>query len=97
MKGGLAAMMCAIRDLAAQDAVQRALRRASPTRSPRRTTQRGSDYLVEQGYTGDFAITGEPTDLHIGIQAKGVLAMRIEVAGTRRPRLDAVGRATTRS
>jgi succinyl-diaminopimelate desuccinylase len=44
-------------------------------------TQRGSDYLVEQGYTGDFAITGEPTDLHIGVQAKGVLAMRIEVAG----------------
>jgi succinyl-diaminopimelate desuccinylase len=43
---------------------------------------RGSDYLVREGYTGDFAITGEPTDLHIGIQAKGVLAMRIEVTGT---------------
>ena len=43
---------------------------------------RGSDYLVEQGYLGDFAITGEPTDLHIGIQAKGVLALRIEVTGT---------------
>jgi succinyl-diaminopimelate desuccinylase len=43
--------------------------------------QRGSDYLVEKGYTGDFAITGEPTDLHIGIEAKGVLAMRIEVHG----------------
>ena len=34
MKGGLAAMMCAVRDLAAQDAVQGALRRASATRSP---------------------------------------------------------------
>ena len=55
---------------------------ACPTRSPRRSTERGSDYLVEQGYIGDFAITGEPTDLHIGIQAKGVLAMRIEVTGT---------------
>ena len=43
--------------------------------------QRGSDYLVEQGYIGDFAITGEPTNMHIGIQAKGVLAMRIEVTG----------------
>ena len=42
---------------------------------------RGSDYLVKNGYLGDFAITGEPTDLHIGIQAKGVLAMRIEVVG----------------
>ena len=43
---------------------------------------RGSDHLVGEGYLGDFAITGEPTDLHIGIQAKGVLAMRIEVDGT---------------
>ena len=68
---------------------------ASPTRSPRRSEQRGSDYLVEQGYTGDFAITGEPTDLHIGVQAKGVLAMRIEVGGTLGPRLDARGSATT--
>ena len=30
---------------------------------------------------GDFAITGEPTNLHIGVQAKGVLALRLEVAG----------------
>ena len=44
--------------------------------------QRGSTYLVAQGYSGDFAITGEPTDLHIGVQAKGVLVLRIEVAGT---------------
>jgi succinyl-diaminopimelate desuccinylase len=43
---------------------------------------RGSDYLVKKGYVGNFAITGEPTDMHIGIQAKGVLAMRIEVTGT---------------
>ena len=37
---------------------------------------------MAQGYSGDFAITGEPTDLHIGVQAKGVLVLRIEVAGT---------------
>ena len=36
---------------------------------------------MESGYLGDFAITGEPTNMHIGIQAKGVLAMRIEVSG----------------
>jgi succinyl-diaminopimelate desuccinylase len=36
---------------------------------------------VRRGYVGDFAITGEPTDLHIGIQAKGVLAVRIVVRG----------------
>jgi succinyl-diaminopimelate desuccinylase len=44
--------------------------------------QRGSDHLVDSGFLGDFAITGEPTDLHIGIEAKGVLALRLEVAGT---------------
>ena len=29
-----------------------------------------------------FAITGEPTNLHVGVQAKGVLALRILVYGT---------------
>ena len=42
---------------------------------------RSSDDLVRRGYVGDFAITGEPTNLHIGIQAKGVLAARILVHG----------------
>src|SRR5947209_20016475 len=33
-------------------------------------------------YVGAFAIDGEPTDLHIGVAAKGVLAVRVEVSGT---------------
>jgi succinyl-diaminopimelate desuccinylase len=80
MKGGLASMMVAARDLVDQSAVRVHLVVVSDEESDE-ITQRGSDYLVEQGYTGDFAITGEPTDLHIGVQAKGVLAMRIEVSG----------------
>ena len=44
--------------------------------------QRTSDLLVKAGYVGDFAITGEPTNLHVGVQAKGVLALRIIVYGT---------------
>jgi succinyl-diaminopimelate desuccinylase len=80
MKGGLASMMVATGDLAAQGDVRVHLVVVSDEESDE-ITQRGSDYLVEQGYTGDFAITGEPTDLHIGVQAKGVLAMRIEVSG----------------
>jgi succinyl-diaminopimelate desuccinylase len=80
MKGGLAGMMCAIRDVAAQDAVRVHFVCVADEESEEEE-QRGSDYLVEQGYTGDFAITGEPTDLHIGVEAKGVLAMRIEVEG----------------
>ena len=80
MKGGLASMMCAIHDLVGHDAVRVHFVCVSDEESEE-IEQRGSDYLVEQGYTGDFAITGEPTNLHIGIQAKGVLAMRIEVTG----------------
>jgi succinyl-diaminopimelate desuccinylase len=81
MKGGLAAMMCAARDLAAQDQVRVHFVCVCDEESDIET-DRGSDWLVERGYTGDFAITGEPTDLMIGVQAKGVLAMRIEVSGT---------------
>ena len=42
---------------------------------------RSTDEMVRQGFIGDFAITGEPTELHVGIQAKGVLACRIVVSG----------------
>jgi len=42
---------------------------------------RGSDALVDRGLTGDFAITGEPTDLQVGVAAKGVLALRLTVEG----------------
>src|SRR5437588_1761379 len=81
MKGGLAAMMCATHDLASQSAVRVHFVCVSDEESDE-PELRGSDYLVERGYTGDFAITGEPTDMHIGVQAKGVVALRIEVRGT---------------
>jgi succinyl-diaminopimelate desuccinylase len=84
MKGGLAGMMCAVRDLASQDEVRVHFVCVcdEELEEEEEDETRGSAYVVEQGYGGDFAITGEPTDLHIGVQAKGVLAMRIEVAGT---------------
>jgi succinyl-diaminopimelate desuccinylase len=81
MKGGLAAMMCAVHDLAEEERVRVHFVCVSDEESEE-IEARGSDHLVKQGYIGDFAITGEPTDMHIGIQAKGVLAMRIEVTGT---------------
>ncbi len=43
--------------------------------------ERSTDDVVRRGLGGDFAITGEPTNLHIGVEAKGVLVMRIEVHG----------------
>jgi succinyl-diaminopimelate desuccinylase len=81
MKGGLAGMMCALVDLSEQRDTRIHFLCVADEESDEEQ-QRGSDNLVEQGYVGDFAITGEPTDLHVGVEAKGVLAMRIEVTGT---------------
>jgi succinyl-diaminopimelate desuccinylase len=81
MKGGLAAMMAATCRLASQDAVKVHFVCVSDEETSEEDGIRASDHIVRQGYTGDFAITGEPTNLHIGIQAKGVLALRIEVHG----------------
>jgi succinyl-diaminopimelate desuccinylase len=81
MKGGLAAMMCALQDLATQDRV-RVRFVCVPDEESEEIDSRTSDALVRAGHVGDFAITGEPTDLHVGIQAKGVLALRILIFGT---------------
>src|SRR4051794_15166201 len=81
MKGGLAAMMCASRDLAAQEKVKVHFVCCCDEESEE-DQSRGSDYIArEMGYLGDFAITGEPTDMLIGVQAKGVLLLRIDVRG----------------
>ncbi len=81
MKGGLAAMMCALQDLADQDEV-RVKFVCVPDEESEEIDARTSDALVRAGHGGDFAITGEPTNLHVGVQAKGVLAVRILVFGT---------------
>ncbi|HET9736834.1 MAG TPA: M20/M25/M40 family metallo-hydrolase [Solirubrobacteraceae bacterium] len=80
MKGGLATMMCAAHDLCDQTDVRVRLV-IVPDEESEDIERRSSDDLVRRGYVGDFAITGEPTNLHIGIQAKGVLACRIHVRG----------------
>ncbi len=82
MKGGLATMMCALRDAADQDAV-RVVFTCVPDEESEDVEAHSIEWLVrEHGITGDFAITGEPTNLHIGVQAKGVLALRVLVTGT---------------
>jgi succinyl-diaminopimelate desuccinylase len=80
MKGGLAAMMCAVKDCAEQDGV-RVRFLCVPDEEAEDVDERSTDELVRAGMRADFAITGEPTNLHIGIEAKGVLAMRVEVRG----------------
>lgn len=81
MKAALAAMMCALRDLRDEAGVQVRLVCVADEESESMGV-RGTDVIVERGYGGDFAITGEPTNLHVGIEAKGVLALRLTVTGT---------------
>jgi succinyl-diaminopimelate desuccinylase len=80
MKGAVAAMMLVAAALRDQDRVRVRLGIVGDEESEEEN-ERGSDHLVDSGFTGAFAITGEPTDLHIGIEAKGVMALRLEVAG----------------
>lgn len=80
MKGALAAMMMAMHDLRDRAPVRVRLG-VVPDEESEEEFERGSDQLVEEGFVGEFTITGEPTDMHIGVEAKGVLAMRIEVSG----------------
>jgi succinyl-diaminopimelate desuccinylase len=81
MKGALAAMMCAVHDVAGNGHV-RVRFICVPDEESEAVEHHCTDALVEEGLRADFAITGEPTDLHIGVQAKGVLAVRVEVSGT---------------
>jgi succinyl-diaminopimelate desuccinylase len=80
MKGALAAMLLTVAGLREQDRVRVRLGVVGDEESEEEA-DRGSDHLVDSGFVGDFAITGEPTDLQIGVEAKGVLALRLEVAG----------------
>ena len=80
MKGGLAALMLALADLRDADGVRVRLG-IVPDEESEEAVERGGDVLVDSGFVGDFAITGEPTDMLVGIAAKGVLAMRIRIDG----------------
>jgi succinyl-diaminopimelate desuccinylase len=80
MKGGLAVMMCTVRDAVDQDGV-RVIFMCVPDEEAEDVEARSTDALVADGLRADFAITGEPTDLHIGVQAKGVLALTVELSG----------------
>src|SRR3954468_6785883 len=82
MKGALAAMMLATRDAMDQDDV-RVIFVCVPDEESDDIDDRSIDALIADVLKeSDFAITGEPTDLHIGVQAKGVLAIRVNISGT---------------
>lgn len=79
MKAGVAAMMCAMVDLKYRDlALKIQLQIVSDEETGGFNC---SGYLAKQGYVGDFVICSEPTQLGIGLQAKGVLQADIEISG----------------
>ncbi len=81
MKGALAAMLTA---LPAPDRVPPGIcvrLAVVGDEESEESEDRGTDFLVANGLTGDLAITGEPTDLKVGVAAKGVLALRVAVEG----------------
>jgi succinyl-diaminopimelate desuccinylase len=80
MKGGLAGIMCAVRDLKDVEGVCVKFV-CAPDEESEDIDTRSMDWLVAKGLRGDFAITGEPTDLHVGVQAKGVCMVRLRIAG----------------
>jgi succinyl-diaminopimelate desuccinylase len=82
MKAAVACMLLAMADLAEQplEGVEVELvivpdeERATPGANC-------SQILVDDGLRADFVICGEPTDMHVGIQAKGVLMLSMTVPG----------------
>ncbi len=81
MKGALAAMMYAVEDLHAVGCEATVELLIVPDEEREYGGPTGAEILVEHGHTGDFLITGEPTDFHIGVQAKGLLHLRVTLRG----------------
>ena len=81
MKGALAAMMYAVEDLHVMGCEATVELLIVPDEEREHGGTKGAEILVRHGHIGDFLITGEPTDFHIGIQAKGVLDLRITLRG----------------
>jgi succinyl-diaminopimelate desuccinylase len=84
MKGATAAMLAVLADIApVADALGIAVRfvMVPDEETDEQREEYGTEQLVARGHLGDFVVCGEPTDFHVGIQAKGVLDVRIDVEG----------------
>lgn len=81
MKGALAAMMYAIKDLSILGCNATVELLIVPDEEREYEGLTGAELLIKNGHVGDFLITGEPTNFHIGVQAKGVLDLRISLRG----------------
>lgn len=80
MKAGVAAMMVAFYELSKTPQLL-TKRIQLHLVTDEETSGDTSKYLVDQGFHGDFVICGEPTHLHIGLQAKGIVQLDILLKG----------------
>ena len=81
MKAALAAMMLAVADLRGVSGVQVELI-VVPDEERSEPGDNSTQMMVHNGLRADFVVCGEPTDMQVGVQAKGVLMLRIDVPGT---------------
>ncbi len=79
MKAGVAASMMALSQLKDEELSAKVMLQIVPDEETGGVY--GTKYLTENGYLGDFIICGEPTNMGIGIQAKGVVQLDITVSG----------------
>jgi succinyl-diaminopimelate desuccinylase len=79
MKAGVAASMAAAAQLKDRDLASRVMLQIVSDEETGGLN--GTKYLTEKGYLGDFIICGEPTNMGIAIQSKGVLQLDITVQG----------------
>ncbi len=82
MKAALGAMMLAVADLAGElhGAVVELI--VVPDEERSEPGENCTQMMVHDGLRADFVVCGEPTDMQVGVQAKGVLMLRVDVAGT---------------
>lgn len=81
MKGALAAMMLATADLAHDLEGATVELVVVPDEEASEPGPNCSQMLVDAGMRADLVICGEPTDMQVGVQAKGVLLLRATVGG----------------
>jgi succinyl-diaminopimelate desuccinylase len=82
MKSALAAMMLAVADLAGEVNGVEVELVVVPDEERSDPGENCTEMLVRDGLRADFVVCGEPTDMHVGVQAKGVLMVRVDMSGT---------------
>lgn len=82
MKAALGAMMLVTSDLAAAppEGVQVDLV-VVPDEERAQPGANATEMLVDAGLRADIVVCGEPTDMQVGVQAKGVMLVEVEVSG----------------